>query len=109
MRAIGGAPSRTPEIPATCPSCCGAVNHHQSQSVVYCGMAHWSTSSSPTAIFSTVLSCAMPYAIVMHVEKTAAKRIAALWHVLAERDHVGRVKFSDEQIRFNYTTYYIER
>jgi len=44
----------------------------------------------------------MPYAIVMHVEKTAAKRIAALWHVLAERDHVGRVKFSDEQIRFNY-------
>jgi hypothetical protein len=44
----------------------------------------------------------MPYAIVMHVEKTTAARIATLWDVLAERDEVGRVKFSDEQIRFNY-------
>ena len=44
----------------------------------------------------------MPYAIVMHIEKTSAARIVALWNVLAERDDVGRVKFSDEQIRFNY-------
>ena len=44
----------------------------------------------------------MPYAIVMHIEKTAAARIVALWNVLAERDDVGRIKFSDEQIRFNY-------
>jgi len=44
----------------------------------------------------------MPYAIVMHVEKTTAVRITTLWDVLAEGDNVGRVKFSDEQIRFNY-------
>jgi len=44
----------------------------------------------------------MPYAIVMHIEKTAAAHIVALWNVLAERDDIGRVKFSDEQIRFNY-------
>jgi len=44
----------------------------------------------------------MPYAIVMHIEKTAAARIVTIWNVLAERDHFGRVKFSDEQIRFNY-------
>jgi len=43
----------------------------------------------------------MPYAIVMHIEKTAAARIVALWNVLTERDDVGRIKFSDEQIRFN--------
>jgi 2'-5' RNA ligase len=44
----------------------------------------------------------MPYAIVMHVEQTTAARIVTLWDVLAERDDAGRVKFSDEQIRFNY-------
>ena len=44
----------------------------------------------------------MPYAIVMHIEKTAAARIVTLWDILAERDDIGRVKFSDEQIRFNY-------
>ena len=44
----------------------------------------------------------MPYAIVMHIEKTAAAQIVALWNILAERDDIGRVKFSDEQIRFNY-------
>src|SRR5215472_167465 len=44
----------------------------------------------------------MPYAIVMHIEKTAAARIVTLWNVLAERNDVGRPKFSDEQIRFNY-------
>jgi len=44
----------------------------------------------------------MPYAIVMHIEKTAAARIVALWNVLAQRDDVGRIRFSDEQIRFNY-------
>ena len=44
----------------------------------------------------------MPYAIVMHVENTTAARLATLWHVLAERDDLGRVKFSDEQIKFNY-------
>jgi 2'-5' RNA ligase len=44
----------------------------------------------------------VPYAIVMQIEKTAAARIATLWNVLAERNDVGRPKFSDEQIRFNY-------
>jgi len=44
----------------------------------------------------------MPYAIVMHIEKTAAARIVTLWDILAERDDIGRVKFSDEQIKFNY-------
>ena len=44
----------------------------------------------------------MPYAIVMHIEQTTAARIVTLWDVLAERDDAVRVKFSDEQIRFNY-------
>ena len=44
----------------------------------------------------------MPYAIVMLIEETAAPRIATLWHALAERDGNGQVKFSDEQVRFNY-------
>jgi hypothetical protein len=49
----------------------------------------------------------MPYAIVIHVDKTGAARLASLWHVLAERDDLGRVKFSDEQIRFNYPPHII--
>ena len=44
----------------------------------------------------------MPYAIVMLIEETAAPRIATLWHALAERDGNAQVKFSDEQVRFNY-------
>jgi 2'-5' RNA ligase len=44
----------------------------------------------------------MPYAIVMQIEETTAPRITMLWNVLAEKDADGQVKFSDEQIRFNY-------
>jgi 2'-5' RNA ligase len=44
----------------------------------------------------------MPYAIVMHIEETTAPRIAMLWDVLAQRNADGQVKFSDEQVRFNY-------
>jgi hypothetical protein len=29
-------------------------------------------------------------------------RIAMLWNILAEKDSNGQVKFSDEQVRFNY-------
>jgi len=44
----------------------------------------------------------MPYAVVMHIEETTAPRIAMLWNILAEKDSNGQVKFSDEQVRFNY-------
>src|SRR5262249_1617688 len=44
----------------------------------------------------------MPYAIVMLIEETAAPRIATPRHALAERESNGQVKFSDEQVRFNY-------
>jgi 2'-5' RNA ligase len=44
----------------------------------------------------------MPYAIVMNVEATTAPRLTLLWHVLAEKDADGQVKFSDDQVRFNY-------
>jgi len=44
----------------------------------------------------------MPYAIVMHVEERTAPRIAMIWETLAQKDADGRVKFSDEQVRFNY-------
>src|SRR6516164_4256778 len=44
----------------------------------------------------------MPYAIVMHIEEKTAPRIAMLWDILAEKDADGQVKFSDEQLRFNY-------
>jgi 2'-5' RNA ligase len=44
----------------------------------------------------------MPYAIVMHIEEASAPRIAILWDVLAEKDANGEVKFSDDQVRFNY-------
>lgn len=44
----------------------------------------------------------MPYAIVLHLEETAAPCITMLWNILAETDDYGQVKFSDEQVRFNY-------
>jgi hypothetical protein len=47
----------------------------------------------------------MPYAIVMHIEETAAPRIAMLWDVLAQKNVDGQVKFSDEQVRFNCQPY----
>ena len=44
----------------------------------------------------------MPYAIVMQIDAATAPHISRLWEVLAERDANGLVKFSDEQVRFNY-------
>ena len=44
----------------------------------------------------------MPYAIVLQIEESATPRIATLWGILAEKDPDGAVKFSDEQVRFNY-------
>jgi 2'-5' RNA ligase len=44
----------------------------------------------------------MPYAIVMQIEETATPRLTMLWEILANKDADGQVKFSDEQVRFNY-------